>query len=174
MPHKRNPIRCEKICGLARVLRANVQAGLENIVIEHERDLTNSSCERVLLPECFLLADEMLKTSIYVLDNILVFPKQMKRNLELTHGLNMAEAVMIELTRRGMNRQEAHALLRKCSSTSVRNNIPLTVVLRREGRVTRYIPEREIKKLIDPRKYLGSAAATVERVVKELGPLARR
>jgi adenylosuccinate lyase len=109
-----------------------------------------------------------------VLDNILVFPKQMKRNLELTHGLNMAEAVMIELTRRGMNRQEAHALLRKCSSTSVRNNIPLTVVLRREGRVTQYIPEREIEKLIDPRKYLGSAAATVERVVKELGPLARR
>lgn len=174
MPHKRNPIRCEKICGLARVLRANVQAGLENIVIEHERDLTNSSCERVLLPECFLLADEMLKTSLYVLSNLLVFPKQMKRNLELTRGLNMAEAVMIELTRRGMNRQEAHALLRECSSTSVRNNVPLAVVLRREDGVTRYIPEREIEKLIDPRKYLGSAAATVERVVKELMPLTRK
>ncbi len=174
MPHKHNPIRCEKICGLARVLRANVQAGLENIVIEHERDLTNSSCERVLLPECFLLADEMLKTSLYVLDNLLVFPKQMKRNLELTRGLNMAEAVMIELTRRGMNRQEAHALLRRCSSTSVRNNIPLAAVLRRERRVTRYIPEGEIEKLVDPRKYLGSAAATVERVVKELRPLARK
>ena len=173
MPHKRNPIRCEKICGLARILRANVQAGLENIVVEHERDLTNSSCERVLLPECFLLVDEMLKTSLYVLDNILVFPKQMKRNLELTRGLNMAEAVMIELTRRGMNRQEAHALLRKCSSTSGRDNIPLAVVLRREGRVTRYIPEREIEKLIDPQRYLGSAAATVERVVKELRPLAK-
>ncbi len=174
MPHKRNPIRCEKICGLARVLRANVQAGLENIVIEHERDLTNSSCERVLLPECFLLADEMLKTSLYVLDNLLVFPKQMKRNLELTRGLNMAEAVMIELTRRGMNRQEAHALLRRCSSTSVRNNVPLAAVLCRERRVTRYIPEREIEKLVDPRKYLGSATATVERVVKELRPLARK
>lgn len=174
MPHKRNPIRCEKICGLARVLRANVQAGLENIVIEHERDLTNSSCERVLLPECFLFIDEMLKTSLYVLDNLLAFPKQMKHNLELTRGLNMAEAVMVELTRRGMNRQEAHALLRKCSSTSVRNNIPLAAVLRQERRVTRYIPEREIEKLIDPRKYLGSAAATVERVIKELGSLARK
>ncbi len=174
MPQKRNPIRCEKICGLARVLRANMQAGLENIVIEHERDLTNSSCERVLLPECFLLADEMLKSSIYVLDNLLVFPKQMKRNLELTRGLNMAEAVMIELTKRGMNRQEAHSLLRKCSSTSVRNNVPLAGVLRREREVTRYIPEREIEKLMNPRKYLGSATATVERVVKKLRPLAKK
>jgi adenylosuccinate lyase len=173
MPHKRNPIQCEKIGGLARTLRANVQAGLENIVIEHERDMTNSSCERVLLPECFLLIDEMLKTSLYVLDNLLVFPERMKHNLELTHGLHMAEAVMIELTRRGMNRQEAHALLRKCSSTSVRDNIPFALVLRRDREVTQYIPEREIEKLLDPRKYIGSAAAIVERVVKELRSLAR-
>ena len=174
MPQKRNPIRCEKICGLARVLRANVQAGLENIVIEHERDLTNSSCERVLLPECFMLADEMLKTSIYVLDNLLVFPKQMKYNLELTRGLNMAEAVMIELTRRGMNRQEAHAVLRKCTSTALRTNTSLAAVLRKERKVTRYIPEREIEKLIDPRKYLGNAIATIERVVKGLRPLTKK
>jgi len=168
MPHKRNPIRCEKICGLAKVLRANVQAGLENIVIEHERDLTNSSCERVLLPECFLLIDEMLKTSVYVLDNLLVFPEQMKRNLGLTRGLNMAEAVMIELTRRGMNRQEAHAVLRECSSTSVRKDVPLVEVLRQERRVTRYLSEREIGELVNPRRYLGAAAAIVERVVKGL------
>jgi len=172
MPHKRNPIRCEKVCGLAKVLRANVQAGLENIVIEHERDLTNSSCERVLLPECFLLIDEMLKTSVYVLDNLLVFPEQMKRNLGLTRGLNMAEAVMIELTRRGMNRQEAHAVLRECSSTSVRKDVPLVEVLRQERRVTRYLSEREIEDLVNPRRYLGAAAAIVERVVKGLGLLA--
>ena len=126
------------------------------------------------MPESFLIIDEMLKTSLYVLNNLLVFPEQMKRNLELTRGLNMAEAVMIELTQRGMNRQEAHALLRKCSSTSVRNNLPLAAVLLRERRVTRYIQEREIEKLIEPRKYLGSAAATVERVVEELRPLVRK
>lgn len=171
MPHKRNPIRCEKICGLAKILRANVQAGLENIVIEHERDLTNSSCERVLLPECFLLIDEMLKTSIYVLGNLLVLPEQMKRNLGLTRGLNMAEAVMIELTRRGMNRQEAHAVLRECSSTSVRKDVPLVEVLRQERRVTKYLSEREIGELVNPRRYLGAAAAIVERVVKGIGLL---
>ncbi|MFN4133397.1 MAG: adenylosuccinate lyase, partial [Candidatus Hadarchaeales archaeon] len=108
MPQKRNPIRCERICGIARVLRSQVSAALENVVIEHERDLTNSSCERILLPQSFLLLDEILSTAMYVLRNLQVFPERMEKNLEMTRGLNMAEALMIELTRRGMNRQEAH------------------------------------------------------------------
>jgi len=171
MPHKRNPIRCEKICGLARVLRADVQAALENVVIEHERDLTNSSCERVLLPECFLLTNEILKTSIEVLKGLVVHPEQMKRNLQLTRGINMAEAVMIELTKRGMSRQVAHKVLRECSSTAYRKGISMEEVLRRDRRVLKYIPEKELKPLLDPERYLGSAAEIVERVVKELRPL---
>lgn len=174
MPHKRNPIRCEKICGLARVLRANVQAALENIVIEHERDLTNSSCERAILPECFLLIDEILKTSLEVLRGLVVHPGQMERNLQLTQGVNMAEAVMVELTKRGMSRQTAHKVLRECSSTAYRRSVPLEEILRRDRRVLKYIPEKELKPLLDPKKYLGSAAATVRRVVKELRPLQLR
>jgi adenylosuccinate lyase len=174
MPHKRNPIRCEKICGLARVLRANAQAALENVVIEHERDLTNSSCERAVLPECFLLADEILKTSLEVLRGVTVHPERMKRNLQLTQGINMAEAVMIELTKRGMSRQTAHKVLRECSSTAYRRRTPLEDVLKRDRRVLKYIPEKELKPLLDPKKYLGSAAATVSRVVKELRPLQMR
>jgi len=171
MPHKRNPVRCEKICGLARVLRADVQAALENVVIEHERDLTNSSCERVLLPECFLLTDEILKTSLEVLKGLVVHPEQMKRNLQLTRGINMAEAVMIELTKRGMSRQVAHKVLRECSSTAYRKGISMEEVLRRDRRVLKYIPEKELKPLLEPERYLGSAAEIVERVVKELRPL---
>lgn len=173
MPQKRNPIRCEKICGLARVLRGNVQAALENVVLEHERDLTNSSCERVILPETFLLLDEMLNTSIFVLSKLIVFPEQMKRNLELTKGLNMAEAVMIELTLRGMNRQDAHAMLRKCSAASIQSGEPLINVLACEPGVTKYITKSELEKLLDPRQYLGSVATTVDKVVKELEPLAK-
>jgi len=173
MPHKRNPIRCEKVCGLARVLRANVQAGFENVVLEHERDLTNSACERVLLPECFLLLDEMMKTMCRVLEGLIVHPKQMRRNLELTRGLNMAEAVMIELTKRGMSRQLAHSVLRECSLATVRADKPFLEVLKRDKRVIRYIPEQELSGLLKPEKYLGSAAAVVERVVKELRPLSR-
>lgn len=173
MPQKRNPIRCEKICGLARVLRANAHAALENVVLEHERDLTNSSCERVLLPESFLIMDEMLKTSTYVLDNLLVFPKQMKRNLELTRGLNMAEAVMIELTRRGLSRQEAHAVLRRCSAKSLQKGVPLAAALSKEKKATDYMTAKELEKFMDPRRYLGSATKTVERLVRELRPLAK-
>jgi adenylosuccinate lyase len=174
MPQKRNPVRCEMVCGLARVLRADTHAALENVVIEHERDLTNSSCERVILPECFLLTDEILKTSIKVLSGIVVHPDQMKRNLQLSKGMNMAEAVMIELTRRGMNRQVAHKVLRECTSTALAKEIPLPEVLRRDRRVVKYLPEKDLRPLFDPNKYLGSAVETVEAVVKRLRPLQRK
>lgn len=173
MPHKRNPIRCEKICGLARVVRADAGAALENVVLEHERDLTNSACERVILPESFLLIDEMLKTSVKVFDGLRVFPEQMRRNLELTHGLNMAEAVMIELTKAGVNRQEAHTIMRTCSTAAIQKNIPLLQAMLADPKVTRLLPKEKLTKLLDPEKYLGSAAAIVDRVVKELSPLAR-
>jgi len=159
------------VCGLARVLRADAQAALENVVIEHERDLTNSSCERVILPECFLLTDEILKTSIEVLSGIVVHPDRMKRNLQLSRGMNMAEAVMIELTKRGMNRQAAHKVLRECTSIALSKEISLMEVLRRDQRVIKYLPEKDLKPLFDPNKYLGSAVETVEAVVKNLRPL---
>ncbi len=115
----------------------------------------------------------MLKTAIYVLDNLLVFPDQMKRNLELTRGLNMAEAVMIELTRRGMNRQGAHAVMRRCSAASLQKSVPFVTVLNRERKVTRYVSAKELEKFVDPRRYLGSATKTVDRVVRELRPLVK-
>jgi len=173
MPHKRNPIRCEKICGLAKVLRSQVSAALENIVLEHERDLTNSSCERILLPQSFLLLDEILKTAGFVLQNLRVFPERMNENLQLTRGLNMAEAVMIELSRRGINRQEAHKLLRKCSSNAILKNLSLSEVLKSEPEVTRHIGAKELDELLNPTKYLGAASSIVERVVKQLSPLAK-
>ncbi len=171
MPQKCNPIRCEKICGLARVLRGNVQASLENVVLEHERDLTNSSFERVVLPESFLLVDEMLNTSIFVLGQLSVFPKQMICNLELTRGRNMAEAIMIELTRKGMARQGAHALIRKCSRLSVENDEPLESVLAKDPKVAKLISRVELRKIMDPHLYLGNASITVEKVIRELRSL---
>ncbi len=173
MPQKRNPYRCEKICGLARVVRGIAHSAMENVVLEHERDLTNSSCERVILPESFLLIEDMLKTSIFVLDNLLVFPERMKRNLGLTRGLNMSEAVMIELALRGMNRQDAHALLKKCSAISIVEVKPLLTVLSRDPEVTKYISSAELEGVMDPSQYLGNAPEIVQKVVTELKPLAR-
>ncbi|MEM2849519.1 MAG: adenylosuccinate lyase, partial [Candidatus Bathyarchaeia archaeon] len=97
MPHKRNPIKCEKVCGLARILRSMALAALENIVLEHERDLTNSSCERVMLPEVCLLLDEQLKTMVEVLKGLKVYPDNIRRNLESQKDLIMSEAVMIAM-----------------------------------------------------------------------------
>lgn len=173
MPHKRNPIQSERVCGLARILRANVQAALENIVLEHERDLTNSSPERVLFPECFLLVDEMLTDIANILDNLTVRAKRMEKNLELTQGLNMAEAVMIELTRHGMDRQKAHKALRECSDYAIRENITLSAALQQNNDVLENIPKEELDELLDPEEYLGSADSIVKRVVRDLKKLER-
>ncbi|MEM3401802.1 MAG: adenylosuccinate lyase [Candidatus Hadarchaeales archaeon] len=173
MPQKRNPIRCEKICGIARVLRSQVSAALENVVIEHERDLTNSSCERILLPQSFLLLDEILSTAIFVLQGLRVFPERMEKNLEMTRGLNMAEALMIELTKRGMNRQEAHKLLRRCTAKALLQNLSFFEVLRKEREVTRRISEEELSAFLQPSAYLGNAKVIVEKTVRELSKLLR-
>ncbi|KXB04530.1 adenylosuccinate lyase [candidate division MSBL1 archaeon SCGC-AAA833F18] len=168
MPHKRNPIKSERVCGLARVLRANVQAGLENMVIEHERDLTNSSCERVLLPESFLIIDQMFLDQEEVLENLRIRAKRMEQNLKLTQGLNMAEAVMIEVTRRGMDRQKAHKALRECTSYALREGVSLSSALQQNGEILEHISKEEIRDLLNPKKYLGNAENTVKKVIKNL------
>lgn len=171
MPHKRNPIKSERVCGLARILRANVQAALENIVIEHERDLTNSSCERVLLPECFLIIDQMFLDEQGVLEDLRIRAKRMERNLELTQGLNMAEVVMIELTKRGMDRQKAHKALRECSSYALREGVSLSSALQQNGEILEQISKKEIRDLLNPEKYLGDAEKKVKRVIRNLEKL---
>jgi len=137
-------------------------------VIEHERDLTNSSCERVLLPESFLLIDEILRTEREVLKGLVVRAKRMEENLKLTRGLNMAEAAMIELTRQGMDRQKAHEVLRECSSRAIREQSSLASAMRKDGRVRKYLKDKEITKLLDPERYLGSASRIVKQVVEGL------
>lgn len=173
MPHKRNPIKSERVCGLARILRSNVQAALENIILEHERDLTNSSPERILFPECFLVVDQMFLDMTNVLDGLTIRAKRMETNLELTHGLNMAEAVMVELTRRGMDRQKAHEALRECSNYAISENISLTAALQKNNEILDNIPKEEIEDLLEPENYLGSAKEIVKDVVTDLKKLER-
>src|SRR5512147_273160 len=115
MPHKRNPIKSEQVCGLARILRAAVEPALQNNTLWDERDLTNSSCERVLFPEASILTDHCLRLMAGVLDGLVINRAAIRRNLAFLHGINMAESVMIELTRRGMNRQDSHERVRMAS-----------------------------------------------------------
>lgn len=166
MPHKRNPINSEKVCGLARVVKSNVFIALENVSLEHERDLTNSSAERVLIPETFILLDEILKTMKKVLRGLVIYPQNIERNLALTRGLNMAEAVMLALVDRGMSRQDAHELLRKISIEAAKRNKELKDALLENKEALKLLRREEIETLADPHRYIGSAVELVQRVLE--------
>ncbi|MDW8062063.1 MAG: adenylosuccinate lyase [Nitrososphaerota archaeon] len=163
MPHKRNPIGSEKICGLAKIIRGFATPALENVVQEHERDLTNSSCERVMIPEVFLLLDEQLKTMYQVLSNLKVYPENMMRNIEATMGLIFSEAVMIALVRKGYDRQKAHELLRVSCLEAMKKGIHLREVLK-NTEVSLYLSDEELSELFKPENYLGKAVELTERV----------
>src|SRR5271157_1802107 len=129
MPHKRNPIRSEQVCGLARIIRSAVEPALQNNTLWDERDLTNSSCERVIFPEASILTDHCLRLMAGVLEGLVINRAAIRRNLEFLHGINMAESVMIELTRRGMNRQDSHERVRLASMQALAEGRPLADVL---------------------------------------------
>lgn len=164
MPHKRNPIRTEKVCGLARVLYSNVIPALLNNPLWHERDLTNSSVERVILPESFILLDEMLKTMKKVLSGLEFFPENIKRNLYLTKNLIMAEPLMLKLAEKGMGRQEAHELVRQISMKAFKENRDLLEVAKENEEVRKYLTEKDFESL-KPENYIGKAREIVENVI---------
>src|SRR4029077_11952702 len=111
MPHKRNPVTSEQICGLARVVRANAQAAFENVALWHERDISHSSVERVILPDSTILADYLLNKTATLVDQLLVYPNRMKRNLESTHGLVFSGQLLLDLAEAGMLREQAYRLV---------------------------------------------------------------
>ena len=108
MPHKRNPVTCEQICGLARVVRANVQAAFENVALWHERDISHSSVERVILPDSTILTDYLLAKTTQPVDKLLVYPERMRRNLDLTRGLIFSGQLLLDLAAAGMLREKAY------------------------------------------------------------------
>jgi len=163
MPHKRNPIKAERICGLAKVMRGFVVPALENIILWHERDLTNSSSERIVITHSLAIMDQILEDALSLISGLVVYEENMKRNLKLTKGLNMAESIMIALTLKGMPRNEAHELIRQLSMRAYRENKSLKEVLIEEKRVLEFLSENEIEDLLNPEKYLGNYKDIIER-----------
>jgi len=166
MPHKRNPELCERICGLAKIVRGLVVPALENIPTWHERDLTQSSSERFLIPEACILVDYMLHLMIGILSNLEVDEERMRRNIDLTQGRTMSEAVMMALTRKGMNRQEAHELIRRLAIQSISEKASFKEVLMRNDRVASLLSEEEIEEALRPENYLGTSVKQVELAIK--------
>jgi len=162
MPHKRNPETCERICGLARIVRSLVVPALENVVTWHERDLTQSSAERFIFPESCILVDYLLLLMIDVLSNLQVDDERMLHNMDLTQGRAMSEAVMIALTNKGVNRQNAHELLRKLTVRSEVEKRHFRAILLDDPFVTEKLSEKEIDEALNPKNYLGTAVKQAE------------
>jgi adenylosuccinate lyase len=171
MPHKRNPIKSEQVCGLARIIRSSVEPAFQNNTLWDERDLTNSSPERILFPEATILADHILKNMISVLEGLNLKEDRIKENLSMLHGINMAESIMIELTKKGMGRQEAHEIIREKSMEALETKEPLSALLSRTPEVTGIIPAQEIEKLLSPGSYIGTSVRQVEKVTGKLRSL---
>ncbi|MFA7562731.1 MAG: adenylosuccinate lyase [Methanoculleus sp.] len=170
MPHKRNPIKSEQVCGLARIVRSAVEPALSNNVLWDERDLTNSSPERVLFPEASVLTDHILKVMIDVMDGLEFNKENIRKNLMMLRGVNLAESVMIELTKRGMSRQDAHEAMRTASMQALAEGRDLARVLGEQPEVAAFVSRAELDALLDPDVYIGTAVLQVERLIEKLGP----
>ena len=167
MPHKQNPETCERVSGLARIVRSLAIPALENIVTWHERDLTQSSVERFLLPESCILIDYMLLLMTNVVTNLKIDKARMARNLELTQGRAMSEAVMMSLASKGVNRQEAHELLRRLAIKSALENKSFKKTLLGDRFLNSKLSEEEIDHALNPENYLGTAMKQAESFANE-------
>lgn len=165
MPHKRNPIICERIAGLARVLRGNAMASLENISLWHERDITHSSVERIIIPDSTLLLDYMINKFIYVVSNLLLYPKNMRKNLEETKGLVFSQRVLLELLNCGLSREEAYRIVQSNAMRVWQGEKDFKTLLLEDKRLSRHLSGKKIEACFDGKYFLKN----VNRIFKRLG-----
>jgi adenylosuccinate lyase len=168
MPHKRNPVKCERVAGLARILRGNAQAAMENISLWHERDISHSSVERVIVPDSCILLDYMLAQFTEIIEKLIVYPENMKKNLDLTHGLIFSQEVLLALTKKGMKREDAYAAVqqhamnvwsREAGKKSFKD------VLKSDTKITAYLDEKEIDDLFA----LSKSIRNVDHIFDKVG-----
>jgi adenylosuccinate lyase len=147
MPHKRNPITGERLCGLARVVRGNALAAMENVALWHERDISHSSAERITMPDSCILMDYMLAKLDSLVGRLFVYPENMMRNLELTKGLYFSQSILLELTRRGLERKTAYEAVQRAAMATWKGADSLEVNLNREPAISAVLQPEDISKL---------------------------
>lgn len=164
MPHKRNPITCERVCGLARVIRGNAMAGLENVALWHERDITHSSAERVIIPDSAILLDYMLIKMIKVMENLLVYPDRMMENLELTRGLVFSQRVLLELAKTGMTREQAYEIVQRNAMKVWENGANFKDVLLKDEQLLKDLSQEQVEACFDLNYHLKDVDRTFENL----------
>jgi len=164
MPHKRNPELCERICGLARLIRGHALTSLENIALWHERDISHSSTERIILPDSCLAIDYMLSIFTLIMKGLKVYPENMRRNIELTRGLIFSQRVLLALIDKGLTREEAYRMVQDNAMEAWRGKKSFLALLRMDKRITNYLTEGELKSLFDYNYYLKYVGTVFERL----------
>ncbi len=167
MPHKRNPELCERICGLARLLRGYALTSMENIPLWHERDISHSSAERIILPDSCLALDYILSLFIKIMSGLQVYPQRMKENLELTGGLIFSQRVLLALIDKGLTRQKAYELVQRNAMKAWRERGDFLQLLEDDADVTAHLPAAELESLFNYDYYLKHIDQIFQRL--ELG-----
>lgn len=167
MPHKRNPVGCENLSGLARVVRSNASAALENIALWHERDISHSSVERVIIPDSSILIDYMINRLTGILKDLHIYPERMKINMDRSHGLYNSQRVMLVLTEKGLTREDAYALVQRNAMESWKEGISFMKLLQKDSEVLKYLSQKEIEEIFDIKYYFRNIDYIFRRVFDE-------
>src|SRR5262249_33235649 len=149
MPHKRNPVGCEQIVGMARLLRGNAHAALENVALWHERDISHSSVERVILPDSFIVLDHMLRRFTRIVSGMVVYPDRMLENLNRSRGVVFSGTVLLELAKKGVSREQAYDWVQRNAMRSFAEQKDFKSLLLADADITRVLPPREIERAFD-------------------------
>jgi len=165
MPHKRNPELCERICGIARLLRGYAVTSMENVALWHERDISHSSAERIILPDACLLTDYALSLFISIIKGLLVYPEKMKKDLEITRGLVFSQRVMLALIDKGLSRQQAYKVVQRNAMASWKNHRQFLTLLAGDEEVKRVLSRDELESIFDYNYYL----THVDDIYRRLG-----
>ena len=169
MPHKRNPIGCEQIVGLARLVRANAGAAYENVALWHERDISHSSVERVILPDSFIALDHMLRRFTRIVKGMVVYPERMKENLERSRGVVFSGTVLLELARRGMSREQAYEWVQRNAMRSFHEKRDFKELLLADADIASALSRSEVEKAFDLDHQLRNVDKVFERVFSDVG-----
>ena len=154
MPHKKNPIHAERLCGLARIIRANLLVALENIPLWHERDISHSSAERVILPDSTIALHYMLGLFLEMLEGLVVNPERMRKNMELSHGLFASSKVLVKLMEKGVHRDKAYDMVQRCAMRSWEEGIAFEKSLSEDQEVSAFLSQEDIRQVLDPWSFL--------------------
>jgi adenylosuccinate lyase len=165
MPHKRNPITSEQISGLARVIRGNTQAALENVPLWHERDISHSSVERIIFPDSTILADYLLAKTTSLIEKLLVYPQRMLKNLESTGGLIFSGQLLLDLTEAGMSREEAYRLVQSHAMNAWKEDLVFRDLVEQDPAIKSRLPEDRLNRTFQFERQLANVDAIFDRVL---------